>query len=175
MNSKQAVTLANAAAQALQSFYSGLAMSLAGMLESPQFLFRARSRRTRPATSRRLSTGRLQQGVAAQLLSVERRARCQADGGGARTASWSTATGLADEVDRMIAIAAPGSRACAPSSATCCNSTSSIRWPRTRRSIPNGPPRSRGRAGADAAHGRRSAADAARRLPRSLHDAERPF
>jgi hypothetical protein len=37
---KQALTLANVAAKALKSFYSGLEMSLAGMLESPQFLFR---------------------------------------------------------------------------------------------------------------------------------------
>jgi hypothetical protein len=36
----QAVALANAAAQTVKSFYSGLEMSLAGMLESPQFLFR---------------------------------------------------------------------------------------------------------------------------------------
>jgi hypothetical protein len=37
---RQALALAGAAARALQSFYSGLELSLAGMLESPQFLFR---------------------------------------------------------------------------------------------------------------------------------------
>ncbi|HME40845.1 MAG TPA: DUF1592 domain-containing protein [Steroidobacteraceae bacterium] len=37
---QEAVALAAASAQALKSFYSGLEMSLAGMLESPQFLFR---------------------------------------------------------------------------------------------------------------------------------------
>ena len=37
---RDAVALANASARALNSFYSGLEQSLAGMLESPQFLFR---------------------------------------------------------------------------------------------------------------------------------------
>jgi hypothetical protein len=37
---REAVALAAAATPSLKSFYSGLALSLAGMLESPQFLFR---------------------------------------------------------------------------------------------------------------------------------------
>ena len=38
---RQAVAVAHAASTILKSFYDGLEMSLAGMLESPQFLFRA--------------------------------------------------------------------------------------------------------------------------------------
>jgi uncharacterized protein DUF1592/uncharacterized protein DUF1588/uncharacterized protein DUF1595/uncharacterized protein DUF1585/uncharacterized protein DUF1587 len=38
---RQEVAVAHAASTALNSFYDGLGMSLAGMLESPQFLFRA--------------------------------------------------------------------------------------------------------------------------------------
>jgi hypothetical protein len=37
---RESVTLAHVSAQALGNFYSGLELSLAGMLESPQFLFR---------------------------------------------------------------------------------------------------------------------------------------
>ncbi len=50
------------------------------MLESPQFLFRPQSRRTRSEPSRRLSARCLQQGVAAELLPVERRAGREAAG-----------------------------------------------------------------------------------------------
>jgi hypothetical protein len=99
--SKAAVTLANASAQALQNFYSGLAMSLAGLLESPQFLFRAQIGEADPqhagafrldaySKASQLSFFLWNAGPDPKLIAA------------AANGKLSTASGLADEVDRMI-------------------------------------------------------------------------
>jgi hypothetical protein len=97
----QAVALANTAAQTLKSFYSGLEMSLAGMLESPQFLFRqevAEPDPDRPGAYRldaysmaaQLSFFLWNSGPDAQLMAAAQNGRLQ------------TRSGLDGEVDRML-------------------------------------------------------------------------
>jgi Protein of unknown function (DUF1592)/Protein of unknown function (DUF1588)/Protein of unknown function (DUF1595)/Protein of unknown function (DUF1585)/Protein of unknown function (DUF1587) len=98
---EQFVALAGAAAESLQNFYAGLEMSLAGMLESPQFLFRqelAEPDPGRPGEYRlnayskasRLSFFLWNSGPDARLWAAARQGRLD------------TSSGLADEVDRML-------------------------------------------------------------------------
>jgi hypothetical protein len=97
----ESIALAHTAAQALQSFYSGLEMSLAGMLESPPFLFRqevAESDPNRPGDYRldayskasQLSFFLWNSGPDAKLMSA------------ARSGRLGTESGLAAEVQRMV-------------------------------------------------------------------------
>ena len=83
MNSIRASRSPSIAAQTLQSFYLGLQMSLAGMLESPQFLFRqevAEPDPNHPGTYRLDAYSKASQ---LELFPVERGTRRQTDGGGA--------------------------------------------------------------------------------------------
>ena len=95
------ITLANLSAQALQNFYTGLAMSLAGMLESPQFLFRAQSAVPDPSRAgayqldayskaSQLSFFLWNAGPDPKLMAA------------AQSGKLDTPSGLADEADRMI-------------------------------------------------------------------------
>jgi hypothetical protein len=93
--------LANTAAQALHSFYSGLEMSLAGMLESPQFLFRREVAEPDPnyrgayrldaySKASQLSFFLWNAGPDPTLMAA------------ARSGKLDTPSGLAGEVDRML-------------------------------------------------------------------------
>jgi hypothetical protein len=97
----QTVALARTSADALHSFYSGLEMSLAGVLESPQFLFRqevAEPDPRRPGLYRldaftmasNLSFFLWNSGPDAKLLAA------------AAAGELGTPAGLASEVDRML-------------------------------------------------------------------------
>ena len=99
---RQAVTLARIASTTLKSFYDGLEMSLAGMLESPQFLFRTELAEPEPAGSgayrldafskaSQLSFLLWNSAPDAQLLAAAADGRLE------------TRSGLAHEVDRMLA------------------------------------------------------------------------
>jgi hypothetical protein len=98
---KAAVMLAHLSAQALQNFYSGLAMSLAGMLESPQFLFRTQIGEPDPehAGAYRLDAYSKASQLSFFLWNAAPDRKLLA---AARSGKLSTASGLADEVDRMI-------------------------------------------------------------------------
>jgi hypothetical protein len=95
------VALARIAAQTLKSFYLGLQMSLAGLLESPPFLFRqevAEPDPNHPGTYRldayskasQLSFFLWNSGPDARLMTAAQRGKLD------------TPAGLADEVDRML-------------------------------------------------------------------------
>ena len=97
----EAVLLASGAAQTLKSFYSGLEMSLAGMLESPQFLFRQEVAEPDPnhpgayrldaySKASQLSFFLWNAGPDAKLMAA------------AQTGKLNTESGLAHEVDRML-------------------------------------------------------------------------
>jgi hypothetical protein len=97
-----AVSLANASALAVKDFYAGLAASLAGLLESPQFLYRQEVAEPDPghpgayrldASSRatQLSFFLWDSGPDARLMAA------------AQSGHLDTAAGLAAEVDRMLA------------------------------------------------------------------------
>jgi hypothetical protein len=97
----QAVVLASTAAHTLKSFYSGLEMSLAGMLESPQFLFRQEVAEPDPdhpgsyrldaySKASQLSFFLWNSGPDAKLMAA------------AQSGRLDTQSGLAAEVDRML-------------------------------------------------------------------------
>jgi Protein of unknown function (DUF1592)/Protein of unknown function (DUF1588)/Protein of unknown function (DUF1595)/Protein of unknown function (DUF1585)/Protein of unknown function (DUF1587) len=99
---RQEVAVAHAASTALKSFYDGLGMSLAGMLESPQFLFRTERLEPDPARSgayrldaysraSQLSFFLWNSAPDAELMAV------------AASGRLDTASGLGDQVDRMLA------------------------------------------------------------------------
>jgi hypothetical protein len=97
----EAVELAGAAARTLNSFYAGLELSLAGMLESPQFLFRREIAEPDPGNP---GTYRLNAYSKASQLSFflwnagpDRRLMAAAQDGALNTRS-----GLASEVGRML-------------------------------------------------------------------------
>jgi hypothetical protein len=98
---KAAVMLANLSTQRLQNFYSGLEMSLAGMLESPQFLFREETAQPDPdhagayqldaySKASQLSFFLWNAGPDPKLMAA------------AQSGKLDTAAGLAHEVDRML-------------------------------------------------------------------------
>ena len=98
---REALALAGTAARTLKSFYSGLELSLAGMLESPQFLFRreiAEPDPTHPGAYRLDAYSKASQlsfflwnaGPDAKLMAA-------AQGG-----ALDSETGLSREVDRML-------------------------------------------------------------------------
>jgi uncharacterized protein DUF1592/uncharacterized protein DUF1588/uncharacterized protein DUF1585/uncharacterized protein DUF1595/uncharacterized protein DUF1587 len=93
--------LANTAAQALHSFYSGLEMSLAGMLESPQFLFRREVAEPDPNNR---GAYRLDAYSKASQLSffLWNAGPDPALMAAARSGKLDTPSGLAGEVDRML-------------------------------------------------------------------------
>jgi hypothetical protein len=93
--------LANAAAQTLHSFYAGLEMSLAGMLESPQFLFRREVAEPDPdnpgayrldaySKASQLSFFLWNSGPDSKLMAA------------AQNGTLNTSSGLAGEVNRML-------------------------------------------------------------------------
>jgi hypothetical protein len=97
----EARQLANTAARTLRNFYSGLELSLAGMLESPQFLFRrevAEPDPNKPGAYRMDAYSKASQlsfflwnaGPDAKLMEA------------ARMGKLDTPSSLADEVDRML-------------------------------------------------------------------------
>jgi hypothetical protein len=97
----QAVALAGTAARTLKSFYSGLEMSLAGMLESPQFLFRQEVAEPDPdhpggyrleaySKASQLSFFLWNSGPDARLMAA------------AQSGRLDSRSGLAAEVDRML-------------------------------------------------------------------------
>lgn len=96
------VAIAHSSAAALKSFYAGLGMSLAGLLESPRFLFREQLAVPDPAetgryrldaysTASQLSFFLWNSGPDQELLSAAQRG------------DLNTSTGLAVQVDRMLA------------------------------------------------------------------------
>jgi hypothetical protein len=98
---REAVALAGAAAAALNSFHSGLGLSLAGVLESPQFLFRQESVEADPdrpgafrldaySKASQLSFFLWNAGPDAKLMAAAQNGRLD------------TESGLAREVDRML-------------------------------------------------------------------------
>jgi hypothetical protein len=96
-----AVMLAHATSESLADFYAGLATSLAGMLESPQFLFRAELTEPDPGKP---GAYRLEAYSKASQLSFflwnagpDRKLMAAAQSG-----KLDTASGLAAEVDRMM-------------------------------------------------------------------------
>jgi hypothetical protein len=98
---RDAVALAAAAAQAMKSFYSGLGLSLAGMLESPQFLFRqevAEPDPNRPGMYRLDAYSKASQ-LSFFLWNAGPDARLMA---AAANGTLNTASGLGAEVDRML-------------------------------------------------------------------------
>lgn len=98
---REAVALAGSTAQTLKSFYSGLELSLAGMLESPQFLFRmevAEPDPDHPGTYRMDAYSKASQ-LSFFLWNSGPDARLMA---AARSGKLDTRPGLADEVDRML-------------------------------------------------------------------------
>jgi hypothetical protein len=97
----EARQLANTAARTLRNFYSGLELSLAGMLESPQFLFRREVAEPDPnnpgayrmdaySKASQLSFFLWNAGPDAKLMAA------------ARMGKLNTPSGLADEVERML-------------------------------------------------------------------------
>jgi Protein of unknown function (DUF1592)/Protein of unknown function (DUF1588)/Protein of unknown function (DUF1585)/Protein of unknown function (DUF1595)/Protein of unknown function (DUF1587) len=98
---KTAIALAHVSAQALQNFYSGLAMSLAGMLESPQFLFRAQIGEADPevAGAYRLDAYSKASQLSFFLWNAGPDPKLIA---AAASGKLATISGLGDEVDRMI-------------------------------------------------------------------------
>ncbi len=96
-----AVALARIAAQTLQSFYLGLDMSLAGMLESPQFLFRQEVIESDPnhAGAYRLDAYSKASQLSFFLWNAGPDARLMA---AAQRGELDTESGLAAEVDRML-------------------------------------------------------------------------
>ena len=98
---REAVALAAAAARTMKSFYSGLAMSLAGMLESPPFLFRrevAEPDPNRPGAYRLDAYSKASQ-LSFFLWNAGPDARLMA---AAQNGQLNTAAGLGAEVDRML-------------------------------------------------------------------------
>lgn len=97
----EAIALAHAGAEALQSFYSGLEMSLAGMLESPQFLFRQEVAEPDPrqAGDYRLNAYSKASQLSFFLWNSGPDAKLMA---AARSGGLDTEAGLAGEADRMI-------------------------------------------------------------------------
>jgi hypothetical protein len=98
---KQAVTLAGLSATALGNFYSGLAMSLAGMLESPQFLFRREVTEPdpdRPGAYRLDAYSRASQ-LSFFLWNSGPDLKLMADAQGGKL---DTESGMTSEVDRML-------------------------------------------------------------------------
>ena len=98
---REALSLAASAAQSLRSFYSGMQISLAGMLESPQFLFRqevAEPDPHHPGTYRLDAYSKASQ-LSFFLWNAGPDARLMA---AARTGKLETQSGLADEVERML-------------------------------------------------------------------------
>jgi uncharacterized protein DUF1592/uncharacterized protein DUF1588/uncharacterized protein DUF1585/uncharacterized protein DUF1595/uncharacterized protein DUF1587 len=98
---REAVTLAGSAAKILQSFYSGLAMSLAGMIESPQFLFRREIAEADPhhPGAYRLDAYSKASNLSFFLWNAGPDAKLMA---AAHDGRLDTASGLAREVDRML-------------------------------------------------------------------------
>ena len=99
---RQAVALAHAASTMLQSFYDGLEMSLAGMLESPQFLFRtelAEPDPAHPGAYRQDSYSKASQ-LSFFLWNSTPDAELMA---AAASGRLETQSGLDHEVDRMLA------------------------------------------------------------------------
>ena len=97
----EARQLANTAARTLRNFYSGLGLSLAGMLESPQFLFRrevAEPDPTSPGAYRMDAYSKASQ-LSFFLWNAGPDAKLMA---AARMGKLDTPSGLADEVDRML-------------------------------------------------------------------------
>jgi hypothetical protein len=98
---EQAVAIARVTAQSLSNFYSGLEMSLAGMLESPPFLFRlevAEPDPNRPGSYRLDAYSRASQLSFFLWDSGPDDALMEA----ARTGALQTETGLRNQVDRML-------------------------------------------------------------------------
>src|SRR5260370_15843856 len=97
----QAVAIARVTAQSLKNFYSGVEMSLAGMMESPPFLFRlevAEPDPDRPGSYRLDSYSRASQLSFFLLNSGPDEAMMVA----ARTGALQTEAGLPNQVDRML-------------------------------------------------------------------------
>jgi hypothetical protein len=98
----QAVAVAHTASTILKSFYDGLEMSLAGMLESPQFLFRAELAEPDPAHAGAYRLDAYSKGsqLSFFLWNSAPDAELMAAAAGGRLESQS---GLDHEVDRMLA------------------------------------------------------------------------
>jgi hypothetical protein len=98
---KNSVLIANLAARALQSFYAGLQMSLAGMLDSPQFLFRQELAEADPdqAGGYRLDAYSKASQLSFFLWNAGPDARLLA---AAQSGQLNTRAGLETEVDRML-------------------------------------------------------------------------
>jgi hypothetical protein len=97
----EAVALARLATGTLQSFYAGLELSLAGMLESPQFLFRqevAEPEPEHPGVYRLDAYSKASQ-LSFFLWNTAPDAELTA---AARTGKLDSSSGLAHEVDRML-------------------------------------------------------------------------
>jgi hypothetical protein len=98
---KNSVAIANLAATQLQSFYAGLEMSLAGMLESPPFLFRqewAEADPEQPGAYRLDAYSKASQ-LSFFLWNAGPDARLTA---AAHSGALNTRSGLESEVDRML-------------------------------------------------------------------------
>jgi Protein of unknown function (DUF1592)/Protein of unknown function (DUF1588)/Protein of unknown function (DUF1585)/Protein of unknown function (DUF1595) len=98
---ESAVTMADAATRVLKNFYSGLEMSLAGMLESPEFLFRQEVAEPDPAHpgSYRMDAYSKASQLSFFLWNTAPDARLTA---AARSGRLHTAAGLNEEVDRLL-------------------------------------------------------------------------
>lgn len=96
-----AITLARLSAATLKSFYSGLEMSLAGMLESPQFLFRRQFAQPDPNHhgAYRLDPYSMASQLSFFLWNAGPDPKLMA---AARSGELNTESGLTDEVDRML-------------------------------------------------------------------------
>jgi hypothetical protein len=99
--STAAVKLAHATSQALASFYAGLESSLAGMMESPQFLFRTELAEPDPehAGTYRLDAYSKASQLSFFLWNAGPDLKLMA---AAQSGKLNTAAGLASEVDRML-------------------------------------------------------------------------
>jgi len=97
-----AVGVANLASTALKSFYSGIEMSLAGLLESPQFLFRQEVSEPDPEHpgGYRLDAYSKASQLSFFLWNSDPDAQLRT---AARTGALDTESGLTHEVDRMLA------------------------------------------------------------------------
>jgi len=98
---REALTLAGSAARTLKSFYSGLELSLAGMLESPQFLFRREIAEPDPnhPGAYRLDAYSKASSLSFFLWNAGPDTKLMA---AAHDGRLDTASGLAREVDRML-------------------------------------------------------------------------
>jgi hypothetical protein len=97
------VAIANSAARSLHDFYAGLQLSLAGMLESPQFLYRREVAAPDPAREGyRLDAYSKAEQLSFLLWNAGPDSTLMA---AARSGALDTASGLAGQVDRMLASA----------------------------------------------------------------------